>query len=107
MTILIVGTSKGAGIFSTKDNRKSWVLDRFVLQGWSVSAAARDNKGKTFLALCSDVYGPTIMTSDDLVEWTQTSSAPAYQPSDKGNHDHNRIIGARIRWAVMTTINAT
>jgi hypothetical protein len=91
-TVLIAGTKKGAAIFKSDDRRK-WSSD-FVLKGWHVTASARDDKGRYYVAIASDVFGPAIMVSDDLKEWTQLEAAPRFAPGDKGNADHHRIVGA-------------
>ena len=91
-TVLIAGTKKGAAIFKS-DDRKKWSSD-FVLKGWHVTASARDDKGRYYAAIASDIFGPAIMVSDDLKEWAQLEAAPRFAPGDKGNADHHRIVGA-------------
>jgi hypothetical protein len=90
---LIVGTKKGAAIFVSDAARDAWT-QRFCLKGWSVTASARDSDGRFYAAIASDVYGATIMASDDLHQWRQLDGAPRYKPGDKGNLEHNRIAGA-------------
>jgi photosystem II stability/assembly factor-like uncharacterized protein len=90
---LIVGTKKGAAILSADVERSKWT-QQFVLKGWSVTASTRDDGGRFFLAITSDVYGAALMTSDDLANWTQLDAAPRFKPGDRGNPDHNRIAGA-------------
>jgi hypothetical protein len=89
---LIVGTPKGAAIISSND-RKTW-KENFVLRGWSVTASARDDKGRTYVAVNSPIYGVALFTSDNLMDWSQMASAPRYRPEDRGNPDHHRIVGA-------------
>src|SRR5580704_3713228 len=90
---LIVGTKKGAAIFTSDAARADWTQE-FCLKGWSVTASARDPEGRFYAAIANDVYGAAIMTSDDLHEWRHLDGAPRYKPGDKGNLEHNRIAGA-------------
>ena len=87
---LLVGTPKGAAILTSKD-RKSWNED-FVLQGWPVTASARDDKGRIYAAVNSPNYGVALFVSDDLQNWKQLESAPRYKPEDRGNPEHHRIV---------------
>ncbi|HEY5338480.1 MAG TPA: hypothetical protein VIJ85_09770 [Rhizomicrobium sp.] len=88
---LVVGTPKGAAILASKD-RKNW-SERFVLQGWPVTASAQDDKGRIYAAVNSPSYGVAIFVSDDLENWKQLSAAPRYRPEDRGNPEHHRIVG--------------
>ncbi len=90
---LIVGTRKGAAILASDMARQKWSKD-FVLQGWNVTASARDDGGRYYAAIGNDVFGPAIMASDDLKEWRQLEAAPRYKPGAKGNPEHNRKLGA-------------
>ena len=87
---LLIGTQKGAAIITSKD-RKNW-SQQFVLQGWPVTASVRDDKGRVYAAVNSPNYGVAIFASDDLKEWGQLESAPRYQPEDRGNPEHHRIV---------------
>lgn len=89
---LVVGTQKGAAIFTSKD-RKSW-SEEFVLRGWPVTASVRDDKGRVYAAVNSPNYGVALFVSDDLKEWRQLESAPRYAPGDRGNPEHHRIVSA-------------
>ena len=90
---LIVGTKKGAAIFESNADRSAWT-QRFGLKGWAVTASARDDSGRYYAAIASDVYGAAIMTSDNLQDWQQLDAAPRYEPGEKGNPEHIRIAGA-------------
>lgn len=90
---LIVGTKKGAAIFTSDDDRRNWKVD-FALKGWPVTASARDEGGRYYAAVANDVFGPAVFISDDLKEWKQLESAPRFNPGDKGNEQHIRIAGA-------------
>jgi photosystem II stability/assembly factor-like uncharacterized protein len=91
--VLIVGTKKGSAILVSDKGRTAWTQS-FGLKGWSVTASARDDTGRFYAAIASDVYGAALMASDDLDEWRQMESAPRYKSGDKGNPEHNRIAGA-------------
>jgi hypothetical protein len=91
--VLVVGTKKGAAVIESDANRQGWT-QRFSLKGWSVTASVRDDSGRFYAAIASDVYGAAIMASDDLEQWRQLEAAPRYKPGDKGNLEHNRIAGA-------------
>lgn len=92
MTVLIAGTKKGAAILKSED-RKKWSSD-FALKGWSATASTRDDNGRYYVAVASEIFGPAIMVSDDLKEWRQLEAAPRFAPGKKGNADHHRIVGA-------------
>jgi photosystem II stability/assembly factor-like uncharacterized protein len=62
------------------------------LPGWPVTASARDDQGRYYVAVTSENYGPAIMVSDDLADWRQLESAPRYRAEDRGHPEHNRII---------------
>jgi hypothetical protein len=87
---LVIGTKKGAFVLRSED-RAQWQQD-FALKGWAVTASTRDDKGRVYAAVNHDVYGPSIHVSDDLANWTQLEAAPRYQPGEKGNPEHIRIM---------------
>ena len=89
---LVVGTKKGVAIIQSADRQK-WTQS-FALKGWAITASTRDERGRTYAAIASDVFGAAIMASDDLCEWRQLEGAPRYQPGEKGNPEHIRIAGA-------------
>lgn len=87
---LIVGTPKGAAVLSSKD-RRNWESE-FVLRGWPVTASARDDKGRTYVAVNSPNFGVALFVSDNLKDWKQLESAPRYRPEDRGNPEHHRLV---------------
>ncbi|MBN9556262.1 MAG: exo-alpha-sialidase [Alphaproteobacteria bacterium] len=89
---LIAGTPKGAAILTSKD-RERWDL-HFELPGWPVTASARDDRGRYYIAVNSPNYGVALFASDDLKSWKQLDAAPRYRPEDRGNPEHHRIVGA-------------
>ncbi|HTQ14621.1 MAG TPA: hypothetical protein VMH86_12175 [Rhizomicrobium sp.] len=87
---LIVGTPKGAAVLRGNGNG-SWSED-FVLHGWPVTASARDDKGRIYIAVNSPNYGVAIFASDDGADWKQLPAAPRYKPEDRGNPEHHRLV---------------
>jgi hypothetical protein len=92
--VVVVGTAKGAALLRAGAGRDAWSVEALLHKGWLVTAAARDAAGRTYLGVTSDVYGASILASDDLVSWRQLESAPRYAAGDPGNPGHNRILGA-------------
>ena len=92
--VLIVGTAKGTALLRAEASRDRWTVEALALKGWIVTAATRDPTGRYYVGVTSDVYGSAIVVSDDLETWQQLENGPRYAPSDVGNEEHNRIIGA-------------
>lgn len=90
---VVVGTAKGAVVLSSED-RASFSASPLELKGWLVTAAARDETGRTYAAVTHDVWGACIMASDDLETWEQLEGAPRYSPGTPGNESHLRVVGA-------------
>jgi photosystem II stability/assembly factor-like uncharacterized protein len=63
-------------------------------KGWIVTAAARDSRGRTYVAVGSAVYGAAVLVSDDLESWEQLEGAPRYEAGERGNAGHNLIVGS-------------
>ena len=93
-TAVLVGTQKGAMVLRSDPARTSWEKSPLLLKGWLVTSFARDASGRTYAGVTHDVWGATIMASDDLETWHQLEGAPRYPADAKGNAGHNRIIGA-------------
>lgn len=93
-TTVLVGTQKGAMVLRSDDGRANWTRSALLMKGWLVTSFVRDASGRTFAGVTHDVWGATVMASDDLENWTQCEGAPRYPADAKGNHGHNRIIGA-------------
>ncbi len=92
-TTVLVGTQKGAVVLRSGEKGR-WSTGGLKLKGWLVTAFARDAGGRTYAAVTHDVWGAVVMASDDLEHWEQLGAAPRYEPSQKGNAGHNRVIGA-------------
>ena len=91
---VLVGTQKGAMVLRSDAGRSSWRRSPLQLKGWLVTSFARAETGRTYAAVTHDVWGSTVMASDDLEHWEQLEGAPRYEASEVGNPGHNRIIGA-------------
>lgn len=77
-TLLIVGTQKGAFLLRSDDRRAQWRVEGPLFKGWKVTAAARDAKGRTWVATGSDVYGVALHVSRDLSSFQQVERGPTY-----------------------------
>ncbi len=93
-TTVLVGTQKGAIVLRSDERRASWEKSALLMKGWLVTSFARDESGRAYAGVTHDVWGATVMASDDLENWQQLEGAPRYPADAKGNHGHNRIIGA-------------
>jgi hypothetical protein len=91
---IAIGTAKGALFLRADERRERFQTGELVCKGWIVTAATRDAGGRTYLGVTHDVYGCVVLASEDLDNWEQLESAPSYAPEDKGNEQHNRVIGA-------------
>ncbi len=92
--VLCIGTSKGAAFLRSDARRVHWEVGPLQFKGWIVTAATRDSRGRTYLAVGSDVYGAAVLVSDDLESWEQLESAPRYEAGERGNAVHNLIVGS-------------
>jgi len=91
---VLVGTQKGALVLRSDESRARWQRSPLLLKGWLVTSFAQDVSGRTYAGVTHDVWGATVMASDDLENWTQLEGAPRYPSDARGNPAHNRIIGA-------------
>jgi photosystem II stability/assembly factor-like uncharacterized protein len=84
-TTLLVGTARGAFIFHSSDDRKTWRMTGPHLDGWEVySLYGCPRTGRIVAGTSSYVYGPTIRVSDDQGQtWRQIERSPAYG-ADRG-----------------------
>jgi len=87
-TIVIVGTYKGVLILRSKAKAGEWDIGNFRFKGGSVTCSARDAGGRYYLGVTHEVYGATIILSDDLENWRQIDQGPTYDGKSKGNADH-------------------
>jgi photosystem II stability/assembly factor-like uncharacterized protein len=66
---LLVGTRKGAFIYSSDEKRQRWEVSAPILPGWSVYHAAadvRDGAARLYLAANHWAWGPSVAKSTDL-----------------------------------------
>ena len=90
---VLVGTAKGAIVLSSED-RTRWEMSPLLMKGWLVTAATRDEAGRTYVGVTHDVWGACVMASDDLESWEQLAGAPRYPAGLEGNESHLRVVGA-------------
>lgn len=84
---VLVGTRKGAFIYSADERRDQWELSDPMLPGWSVyhmAADPRTNPPRLYAAANHWAWGPSVARSDDSgVTWEQRSPGLAF-PKDMG-----------------------
>ena len=86
-TALLVGTRKGGFVFGVNADRSAWKPGPLLFKGWKVMHMVQDSRnGRLYSALSSEVFGPSLHTSDDGGgSWQQTATAPAFtRPSASG-----------------------
>jgi photosystem II stability/assembly factor-like uncharacterized protein len=86
---VLVGTEKGAFVFSSDRARRSWQVEGPLFKGWKVTASARSASGRYFLATASQVYGAALHVGEDFKNWSQIEQGPAYP--EGGDHKLNQI----------------
>ena len=85
--ILLVGTRKGAFIFSTNRYRKTWQISDLMFKPWNVMHMTLDRRDRRLhAAVVHDVYGPSTHYSDDMgATWAQAAQVPEFsRPSLSG-----------------------
>ncbi|MEX1021093.1 MAG: exo-alpha-sialidase [Litorilinea sp.] len=84
---LLVGTIKGAFIYTADPDRQNWDLRGPFMHGWEVYSLLADQRGsapRLIAGTSHAAYGPAIRISDDLGEtWRQVEKGPEYS-SDSG-----------------------
>jgi len=84
---LLVGTRKGAFIYTADDRRLSWDVAGPMMGGWSIyhmSSDARDGKPRVYAAANHAVWGPAVAKSDDGGHsWDKSSEGLGF-PSGSG-----------------------
>jgi BNR/Asp-box repeat. len=82
---LLIGTRKGAWIYRSDDERRTWRVQGPIFLGSIVNHLVLDPRdGKTMLMAASTGHlGPTILRSTDGGEtWTEAAKPPAFPKSD-------------------------
>jgi len=85
--ILLIGTRKGAFIFSSDRDRKIWQVSDLIFKSWNVMHMTLDRRDhKLHAAVVHEVYGPSTHCSDDKGStWIQATQVPALsRPSRSG-----------------------
>lgn len=84
---LLVGTRKGAFVYTADEGREAWQRSEPLLKGWQVydfAADARKEPPRLLATTNSAWFGSTIAWSDDLGEtWTQRAPGLSF-PKDSG-----------------------
>ena len=86
--LVLVGTTKGAFIFSSSESRKKWKVDGPHFPGESVYSIAYDQRGgrsRTLVGSHSNHWGSTIRLSDDFGQtWTGPERQAVRFPETSG-----------------------
>lgn len=86
--LLMVGTMKGAFLFTSDAKRKKWKLDGPHFPGEEVYALALDTRGgdsTLWAAPGSAFWGTTLLRSDDLgATWSEKDERPVKFPEESG-----------------------
>ena len=86
--IVLVGTTKGAFIFSSDESRKRWKMDGPHFPGMTVYSVAHDQRAgrtRTLVGTQSSHWGGTIRFSDDLGKtWTDSERHAVKFPEGSG-----------------------
>jgi len=85
--LVLIGTRKGAIIFSGDQDRKTWQISDLMFKSWNVMHMTIDQRERRLhAAVVHDVYGPSTHYSDDMgAIWVQAAQVPAFsRPSRSG-----------------------
>src|SRR5271169_2056768 len=84
-SLLLVGTKKGAFVFSSKDGRRSWKVSGPHFKGKEVYHIAYDPRNSMLLASVNDEqWGPSIARSFDLGKNWKLSDPPKFPKNERG-----------------------
>src|SRR5579885_289801 len=84
---VLVGTRKGAFIFTSDANRKKWEVSDVQFKGWNVMHVVMDPRDQRLHAAVTHfVFGATTHYSDDMgASWKQGQNPPRFsRPSASG-----------------------
>ncbi len=90
--VVFVGTGKGA--VALRRNGNGWRHQGLKLQGWLVTAATQGPDGRYYIGVTSDVYGCTIVVTEDFESFAPLENGPRYEEGERGIDMHNRLMGA-------------
>ena len=85
--LVLVGTRKGAFIFSSDRDRKTWQISDLMFKSWNVMHTTLDRRDRRLhAAVVLEVYGPSTHYSDDLgATWVRSTQIPEFsRPSRSG-----------------------
>jgi hypothetical protein len=83
-SLLLVGTRKGAFVFSSSDGRRSWKVSGPHFRGKEIYHLAYDRRNNLLLASVNDEqWGPSVARSFDLGKTWKISSAPKFPKNSK------------------------
>lgn len=86
-THVLVGTKKGAWIYTSDAKRESWTISEPIMPGWTINHMAADTRRdpvRLYAAANHWAWGPTVSRSDDGgATWVQTSPGLGF-PTDMG-----------------------
>ena len=86
-THLLIGTKKGAWIYSSDERRQAWEVSEPIMPGWTIHHLAVDRRRETpriYAAANHWAWGPSVARSDDGGKtWEQRSPGLAF-PEDMG-----------------------
>ncbi len=80
---LLVGTKKGAFVYTSDERRQRWELSDPIFPGWSIyhmSGDLRDRQPHYYAAANHWAWGRSVAKSTDLVEWDWRSEGLAFPP---------------------------
>ncbi len=81
---LLVGTRKGAWMYTSDEHRQTWSLSEPIMPGWSVyhaEADARSGEQRLYLAANHWAWGPCVAKSvDGGKEWDWNSTGLGFPP---------------------------
>jgi hypothetical protein len=110
---LLVGTKKGAFIYSSDERREKWEVSEPIMPGWSIYNAAADVSAsggpRLYLAANHWAWGPSVAKSTDLgKDWDWRSEGLGF-PQDMemterplpGERPHEGPLTIRNIWSVI------
>ena len=88
---VLVGTKKGAFVYSSDEKRQTWEVSDPILPGWSfyhMSGDLRNPKPRFYAAANHWAWGPSVAKSTDLKDWDYNSKGLAFPPGMKSPSKH-------------------
>ncbi len=84
VSLILVGTRKGAFIYTSKDGRRTWKVSGPHFRGKEIYHLAYDKRNKILLASVSEPqWGPSISRSFDLGKTWKLSNPPKFPKNDR------------------------